>query len=51
MKKIDLNLTTAFTLRKRIKEISTRLHRELATVRYMDEPERFMNLCIDFLKN
>ncbi len=39
MKKIDLNLTTAFTLRKRIKEISTRLHRELAMVRYMDEPE------------
>lgn len=39
MKKIELNLTTAFTLRKRINEIAHRLQRELTCVRYMVDAE------------
>lgn len=38
--KLDLNLTTAFTLRKRIKELLNKINAQMIYAQYVVEPER-----------
>lgn len=38
--KLDLNLTTAFTLRKRIKELINKINAQMIYAQYVVEPER-----------
>lgn len=38
--KLDLNLTTAFTLRKRIKELLNKINSQMVYAQYVVEPER-----------
>jgi hypothetical protein len=38
--KLDLNLTTAFTLRKRIKELLNKINSQMIYAQYVVEPER-----------
>ena len=38
--KLDLNLTTAFTLRKRIKELISKINAQMIYAQYVVEPER-----------
>lgn len=49
--KLDLNLTTAFTLRKRIKELLNKINSQMSFSQYVVEPERKAELLEAFETN